>query len=188
VQICGAQRVNSELLKTALIYTCEHDSVRHTRLVARRSGLVVTLTDSTCPVGIYRLVRKPVARGELVESCLPEAIASYGIERRYIHSGDCPNGIEPVVKIVGAVPGDCVEVSRNAVSVNESSLANSASLSHDRRGREVRRVAFGQYKTGANEVWLLGLNDRHSWDSRYFGPIPEHFIRGTLQPVMTLPR
>ena len=38
------------------------------------------------------------ARDPLVESCLPEAIASYGIKRRYTYSGDCPDGIEPVVK------------------------------------------------------------------------------------------
>ena len=60
--------------------------------LARKSGLVITLTDSSCPVGIYRLVRQRVARGELVESCLPEAIASYGIERGYIGSGDCSDG------------------------------------------------------------------------------------------------
>jgi len=39
--------------------------------VAGKSGLVLTLTDSSCPVGLYRLLRKPVVRGELVESCLP---------------------------------------------------------------------------------------------------------------------
>ena len=57
--------------------------------LARKSGLVITLTDSSCPVGIYRLVRKSGARGQLVESCLPYAIASYGIEGGYIGSGDC---------------------------------------------------------------------------------------------------
>ena len=66
-------------------------------------------------MGIYRLVRKRVARGELVESCLPYGIASYEIERGYIGSGDCSDGTEPVVKIVGAVSGDRVGLSRNAV-------------------------------------------------------------------------
>jgi hypothetical protein len=61
----------------------------------------------------------------LVESCLPYAIASYGIERGYIGSGDCSDGTEPVVKIVGAVCGDRVGLSRNAVTVNGWKLANS---------------------------------------------------------------
>jgi conjugative transfer signal peptidase TraF len=155
---------------------------------ARKLGLVITITDSSCPVGIYRLVRKPGARGQLVESCLPYAIATYGIERGYIGSGDCPDGTEPVVKVVGAVFGDSVGLSRNAVTVNGWKLANSASIFRDGRGREVRRVTFDRYQTGANEVWLFGLNDPRSWDSRYFGPIPDHLIRGTLQPVLTLAR
>ena len=157
-------------------------------LVARQSGLVIALTDSSCPVGIYRLVRKSGGRGLLVESCLPYAIASYGIDRGYIGSGDCPGGTEPVVKMVGAVSGDLVELSRTAVSVNGWNLANSASIFRDSRGREVRRVAFNRYQTGANQVWLFGLNDLRSWDSRYFGPIPDRFIRGALQPVLTVAR
>jgi type IV secretory pathway protease TraF len=36
----------------------------------------MTLTDSSRALGFYRLVRKPVARNELVESCLPMAIAA----------------------------------------------------------------------------------------------------------------
>lgn len=157
-------------------------------LAARLSGLVIILTDSSCPVGIYRLVRRSGGRGLLVESCLPYAIASYGIERGYIGSGDCPGGTEPVVKMVGAVSGDSVELSRTAVSVNGWNLANSAPIFRDSRGREVRRVAFNRYQTGANRVWLFGLNDLRSWDSRYFGPIPDHLIRGALQPVLTLAR
>ena len=156
--------------------------------LARRSRLVITLTDSSCPVGIYRLVRKSSARGQLVESCLPYAIASYGIERGYIGSGDCSDGTEPVVKIVGALSGDRVGLSRNAVTVNGWKLANSASIFRDSRGREVRRVAFDRYQTRANEVWLFGLNDLRSWDSRYFGPIPDYLIRGTLQPLLTVAR
>jgi type IV secretory pathway protease TraF len=114
-------------------------------------------------VGIYRLVRKSGARGQLVESCLPYAIASYGIERGYIGSGDCSDGTEPVVKIVGAVSGDRVGLSRNAISVNGWKLANSASIFRDSRAREVSTVAFDRYQTGANEVWLFGLNDLRSW-------------------------
>jgi len=37
-------------------------------------------------------------------------------------------------------------------------------------------------------VWLFGLNDLRSWDSRYFGPIPDRLIRGALQPVLTVAR
>lgn len=61
-------------------------------------------------MGIYRLIRKSSARGHLVESCLPYAISGYGIERGYIGSGDCFDGMEAVVKIVCEVSGDRVEL------------------------------------------------------------------------------
>lgn len=50
-------------------------------------------------------------------------MANYRIEWGYIGSGDCSDGTEPVVNIVGAVSGDRVELSRNAVSVNGWKLA-----------------------------------------------------------------
>jgi len=78
-------------------------------LEMRRLGLVVTLTDSSCPVGIYRLTHRAVARGDLVEACLPEAIADYGMARGYLSSGDCLNHSEPVLKTVGALAGDRVQ-------------------------------------------------------------------------------
>ena len=52
-------------------------------------GLVITLTDSSCLIGIYRIVRKSFARGDLVEACPPDAIANYGIARNYLAPGDC---------------------------------------------------------------------------------------------------
>ena len=65
-------------------------------------------------MGIYRLVRKSDAQGELVENFLPDAIASYGIERGYVGSGDCSDRTE-LVKIVGAVSGDRVGLLRNSI-------------------------------------------------------------------------
>jgi type IV secretory pathway protease TraF len=92
------------------------------------------------------------------------------------------------VKIVGGVSGDCVGLSRKAVIVNGRKLANIASIFRDTRGLELRRVAFDRYQTGANEVWLFGLNELRRWDSRYFGPIPDYLIRGTLQALLAVAR
>jgi hypothetical protein len=41
-----------------------------------------------------------------------------GIEPGCIGSGACPDGAEPVIKIIDAASGDRVQVSRNAISVN----------------------------------------------------------------------
>jgi conjugative transfer signal peptidase TraF len=148
-------------------------------------GFVITLTDSSCPIGIYCLVRKPIERGELVEACLPNTIASYGIAREYLASGRCPNGAEPVIKIVGATRGDRVDLSSEEIRVNGVALPQSATLSRDSRGRDVQTLRRGTYHTPNNLVWLFGLHDARSWDSRYFGPVPVECILGALVPAFT---
>ena len=49
-------------------------------------------------------------RGALVAACLPAAIARTGLARGYLREGDCPAGAEPVAKVIGALPGDVVEI------------------------------------------------------------------------------
>jgi conjugative transfer signal peptidase TraF len=152
----------------------------------RTTGLIFVATDSSCPVGIYRLTHRPIARGELVEACLPDAIASYGLIRGYLAPGGCPNGSEPVIKVIGAMAGDRVDLSPESIRVNGVALPQSATRIRDSRGRQVRTVTRGSYETIANEVWLFGLHDARSWDSRYFGPVPTEAILGAVEPVFTL--
>ena len=52
-----------------------------------------------------------------------------------------------------------------------------------------RAVHFGMSRGAAIEsqpgqVWLFGFNDRRSWDSRYFGPVPLANVRGEIKPVV----
>jgi|SRR5579862_5170311 len=154
----------------------------------RADRLVIAASDSSCPIGIYRLVHNHLARGELVEACLPDAIATYGVTRGYLTRGSCPNGSEPVIKIIGAIPGDRVDLSTEQIRVNGVALPASATLSEDSRGREVTTLARGPHKTGPDEVWLFGLHDARSWDSRYFGPVAIENVRGALEPVLAMKR
>jgi conjugative transfer signal peptidase TraF len=154
----------------------------------RTDGLIFVATDSSCPIGIYQVVHQPPARGELVEACLPEAIASYGMARGYIASGECPNGAEPVIKVIGALAGDRVDLSPAEIRVNGTAFPQSATRLRDSRERGVRSLPRGSYETRANDVWLFGLHDARSWDSRYFGPVPINAVLGAVEPVFTLGR
>jgi len=154
----------------------------------RTDGLIFVATDSSCPIGIYHVVHQPPARGELVEACLPDAIASYGMARGYLASGECPNGAEPVIKVIGALAGDRVDLSPEEIRVNGTALPQSSTRLGDSRGRAVRTLPRGSYETTANEVWLFGLHDARSWDSRYFGPVPGNAVLGAVEPVFTLGR
>jgi conjugative transfer signal peptidase TraF len=146
--------------------------------------LRIILTDSAAPAGIYRLIAAPVVRGALVAACLPAAAARTGLTRGYLQAGDCPGGAEPVAKVIGALPGDVVEVEPGGVAVNGVPFANSQTAAHDNAGRPLAHVAWGVRQVNAGEVWLFGFHNRRSWDARYFGALPLAAMRGELRPVV----
>jgi conjugative transfer signal peptidase TraF len=147
--------------------------------------LRITLTDSSAPAGIYRLTATAAGRGALVAACLPAAIARTGLARGYLGSGGCPAGAEPVAKVVGALPGDVVEVEPGWAAVNGVRFTKSRTSARDSAGRPLAHMAWGIHRVGAGEVWLIGFNDARSWDARYFGAVPLAGVRGVLRPVLT---
>jgi conjugative transfer signal peptidase TraF len=172
----------SLLIGTALMVFC-----------GRQFGLRIMLTDSAAPVGIYRVESLPsqksmrdLRRGELVEACLPDAIAQRGLERGYLQPGGCPGGAEPVAKRVGALSDDIVVISAGYVAVNGDHLSSlSETLPIDSRGRLLEHVTWGARQVSPDTVWLFGFNNPRSWDSRYFGPVLQTDVRGILTPVVT---
>lgn len=153
--------------------------------VGNAFGILISNTDSAAPAGVYRVVGHQIERGDLVAACLPIAVAQEGLARGYLRTGGCPGDAEPVDKIVGAVAGDQVDIEQRWVAVNGMRFAHSATVSRDSAGRSLEHVAWGKRTVAANQVWLIGFNDRRSWDSRYFGPIPVANVRGRLEPVLT---
>ena len=147
--------------------------------------LRIMLTDSAAPAGIYHLSATPIGRGALAAACLPAAIARTGLTRGYLREGDCPAGAEPVAKVIGALPGDELQIEPGFVAVNGVKFPNSQTALHDSAGRPLTHVLSGARRVGAGEVWLFGFNNRRSWDARYFGPIPAANLRGVLRPVVT---
>ena len=148
-------------------------------------GVLISNTDSAAPAGVYRVVGHEISRGDLVAACLPIAVAQQGLARGYLRTGGCPGNAEPVDKIVGAVASDTVDIESGWVAVNGVRFAHSATVSRDSAGRSLEHVAWGKRTVAANQVWLFGFNDRRSWDSRYFGPIPAANLRGRLESVLT---
>jgi conjugative transfer signal peptidase TraF len=161
--------------------------------LGRQLKLRIMLTDSSAPSGIYRVEGLPsgkplrdLRRGELVEACLPDAIAQRGLERGYLQRGGCPGGAEPVAKSVGALSGDIVVISAGYVAVNGNHLSSLSETSpSDSRGRALDHVKWGARRVLPNTVWLFGFNNPRSWDSRYFGPVLQSDVRGILTPLVT---
>ena len=153
--------------------------------LTRHFRIGLTPSNSSCAEGFYRLVDAPIRRGELAAACLPVNAEQEGLMRGYLGNGDCPGGAEPVLKVIGGLRGDKVDVEAGWVAVNGKRLANSATLTRDSVGHLLTHVAWGKRRVAPEEVWLFGLNNRRSWDSRYFGPIPLRAIRGVAEPLLT---
>lgn len=145
----------------------------------------LSLTDSSSAEGFYRLIDAPVRRGELVAACLPADIEHEGLDRGYLRAGECSGGAEAVLKIVGALPGDELDIEPDRVSINGTALTNSLTLSRDTANRPLAHARWGRRAVAPDEVWIFGFNNRRSWDSRYFGPITLRAIRGVAEPLMT---
>lgn len=129
---------------------------------------------SSIPIGMYRVVDEAsvLEHGDIVLACLPERVATLARARGYVPGGGrCPAGTAPIGKFVMALPGDTVSVEPSGLSVNGAEIQRSRPLKHDRSGRPLPRLSTGRSVVTAHSIWLLGSSS-HSFDSRYFGPLP----------------
>lgn len=142
------------------------------------------------PRGIY-LLGPPggVARGELVEACVPSsaAIGDYA-ERNYlpVRPGDhCASGLAHLVKPVVAVAGDLVSVEADQVLVNGQAIDAHIS-NEDRHGRALERVENGWFRLlEPGEYFIVSSWSPWSLDSRYFGPVKSADIQARAWRLIT---
>jgi type IV secretory pathway protease TraF len=111
----------------------------------------------------------------------------------FFSSVACADGVTPVLKRIGALAGDTVYLMPEHVAVvhkGESEAAahilpHSATRELDSRQRPLEHYPWGRYEVHQGEVWLFALDHPHSWDSRYFGPVPTANILASATPVWT---
>ena len=143
----------------------------------------INLTPSE-PLGLWRIVKlaRPAAVGDLVFICPPQTTTMREARARgYLRSGSCPGGTTPLIKSIIAVAGQRVEVEAG-VSVDGRSVPSSNVVQRD--GQERRMAPFQSGIVPAGSVFLHSPF-AGSYDSRYFGPIPEAGVLGLAQEVLT---
>ena len=143
-------------------------------------------TTASMPRGIWAVTAPAgaVHRGDVVTLCLPDTPRMrLGHERGYIGAGSCPDGMEPLVKPVAAVPGDTVTVKPGGCSVNGDRVPNTAQFAIDGAGRPLQGIPPGTYDVEPGQVWVLSGHSPMSWDSRYFGPVPKAAVLGRARPM-----
>lgn len=151
--------------------------------IASSIGLHVNHTVSM-PIGVWRShpYTRPLKAGDVVAVCLPQT----DLIRRYIGPGSCANGLEPLLKTVGAVAGDTVALDASGASVNGLPIPNTAALPVDAAGRALPAFPAGAYVVNPGQIFLFSSHDPRSFDSRYFGPVDISAVITTATPVLTL--
>ncbi|WP_085033695.1 conjugative transfer signal peptidase TraF [Ensifer aridi] len=151
--------------------------------VAAIGGYRLNLTPSE-PLGLWRIeaLRRSAEIGDVVFVC-PPATAMFEEARRrgYLRRGLCPGGFAPLIKTVAALPGQHVEVTDHVV-IDRRSLAASVVRKTDGEGRPVTPYPGGIVPSGH---LYLHSSFVSSYDSRYFGPVPDSGLLGLARPILT---
>jgi conjugative transfer signal peptidase TraF len=153
-----------------------------TGIVFHLAGIRVNASASL-PIGLYRISADKSAR--LIEFCPAEPFGSLSSSRGYRAKGDCPDGAEPLMKPMVAIPGDIIQFSTAGVAVNGHLLRNSAPRPVDTKNRPLQHWPFGTYRVAKGTVWVISWYNARSFDSRYFGPVSTSAIRSRLRPLLT---
>jgi conjugative transfer signal peptidase TraF len=143
-------------------------------------------TSPSLPIGLYQVASGPDAT--MVEFCPPEPFGSMANARGYRQAGNCPDGGAPLMKPIVARAGDIVNLSPSGMAVDYRVLPNSAPLTNDTASRPLKPWPFGAYRVQRGTIWVLSSYQSRSFDSRYFGPIPESIVRNHVRALLVLRR
>lgn len=147
-------------------------------------SLRLNLTPSE-PLGLWRIVPldRPAVAGDLVFICPPAgAVSAFGLERGYFRRGLCAGGAAPLIKTIAATAGSRILVDAD-VAIDGVVLPRSRLSPADGEGRSLSPWSGGVAPPGQ---LFLHSSFAGSYDSRYFGPVPEAGLLGLARPVLVV--
>lgn len=146
-------------------------------------GYRLNLTPSE-PLGLWRIekLQRPVAIGDLVFLCPPmTAVFAEAWRRGYLRRGLCPSGFAPLIKSVAALPGQRVDITDH-VLIDGRLVPASSVWRTDGEGRAINPDPGGVVPP--HHLFLYSPF-ASSYDSRYFGPVPDSGLLGLARQVLT---
>jgi len=152
-------------------------------VTAFTGGYRLNLTPSE-PLGLWRIeeLQRPVSIGDLVILCPPTtAVFAEAWRRGYLRRGLCAGGFAPLIKTVAALPGQRVAITAH-VLIDGRPLPASSVRGRDAEGRALKSDPGGVVPP---HHLFLHSSFASSYDSRYFGPVPDSGLLGLAQPVIT---
>ena len=144
----------------------------------------------SAPLGLYlrKNVTRSLEKGSFSALCLPLPIAKVALSKRYliyIKQSTCPGHAPMVLKRIAAVSSDRIDLRQSGVRINGTIIPGSGFKNRDSRGRLLPHFPTGSYRVSSGFIWLLGENLKVSWDSRYYGPVPESSVQFSVRPLLT---
>ncbi|WP_445945082.1 conjugative transfer signal peptidase TraF [Rhizobium sp. CB3060] len=136
------------------------------------------------PLGLWRIeaLHRPVEVGDLVFVCPPVTAAFEEARGRgYLRHGLCVGGLAPLIKTVAGLPGQHVEITDHVI-IDDRALPASSVRRTDGEGRQITPDPGGVVPPG---TLFLHSSFASSYDSRYFGPVPDAGLLGLARPVLT---
>ncbi|SFK98055.1 conjugative transfer signal peptidase TraF [Nitrosomonas aestuarii] len=150
----------------------------------RVSGVYLNTTASL-PVGFYRIVDEPIAKGTYVAFCPPQMDGfSRAVENGVLFSGGCPGGYGQLLKQVYAVENDHVQIDRAGIRINGRLLPNTAQVATNPAVIQLPPYTLNAV-LDAFEYLLLADLHPHSLDARYFGLTHRANILHVVRPLLT---
>jgi conjugative transfer signal peptidase TraF len=146
-------------------------------------GYRINMTPSY-PLGLWRIqsLVRDVRVGDRVFICPPDTTeVRTARQRGYLRRGLCEGGVSPLIKTIVATANQSVDVGC-AVTIDGQPLSHSYVRTTDAAGRPVARYSGGPVPLG---FVFVHSNFPGSYDSRYFGPIPQDGVLGLAQEVLT---
>lgn len=155
-------------------------------IVGGWQGYRLNLTPSM-PLGIWR-AGDTIHRGAYVTACITRDMPSVALafDREYFPHGECASGYSPLLKEIGAVPGDTVTLNDDGVAVNGHAIPHTKTNHADTNGRPMQYISRGTYIVPPGEFWLFANGHPNSYDSRYFGPVKVTNILHSMRPILTI--
>jgi conjugative transfer signal peptidase TraF len=155
-------------------------------VLALALGLLRINISPSLPRGLYgRLPKRPLGRDALVALCLPPGAAALYREHARAPTGSCPDRLPPFLKVVAASGGDLVTFGPEGLRTAGGLFPSSAPLPADSSGRPLPHAPYGIYRLSRGAIWLYAPQAL-SFDSRYFGPLPESSVLYRLLPLWTV--
>jgi len=144
-------------------------------------GLTLNLTNSF-PIGIYQINTKTKwNKGDLVVACPPNNNKFKINNHNYLGKGHCPSGTYPLLKKIGAVPGDLVEV-KNLVYINGVQQKNSNVYMWNNFTK--MHPCYGKRIIAPGTIWIMSDYNEKSFDSRYFCEVPAANVIGKAKLLL----